>query len=533
MSRAISPILLNGNWQMSAGTRHFQAFNPATRQPLPQLFPISDWSDIEMALTAAKQAQWDLMQLPHERRASFLEKYAERLEGRRKELAATAAAETGLAEEGRLLGVELPRTIDQLRQAAQAVREREWMQTIIDTKHQLRSMLIPIGPVAIFGPNNFPFAYNAISGGDFASAVAAGNAVLAKGHPLHPATTSLLAGECLDALRETGLPPQTVQMVFHLEAADGLRLVQDPRLGAVAFTGSRRGGLALKAAADQVGKPIFLEMGSLNPVILLPGALEERFEDILKTVSGSCLLGMGQFCTNPGLLFMIEGPATERFLDMMANTYAHAPLAPLLSQDVQKQLMESLKSWIDAGAKLKTGGRPSDQKGFSFENTLCIVDSERFHERGSQLQKEAFGNATLVVLHKDVNDVARSINSLEGQLAGSIFSHTQEADEDAYRQLAPLLRQKVGRLLNDKMTTGVVVSAAQNHGGPYPATGHPFFTAVGMPSSIRRFTMLACYDNVRPYRLPEELRDKNPTGSMLRRIDGVWTKGDVTPSTHF
>ncbi len=527
MSRAISPVLINGNWQSASYSSVFQATNPATGEKLPQLFPVSEWADLETALQATTKAQAALATLPPERRAHFLEQYAERIAQCSKELAALASAETGLAEESRLLNVEIPRTTDQLKQAAQAVRDREWMQATIDSKNNLRSMLIPIGPVVIFGPNNFPFAYNSVSGGDFATAIAAGNAVIAKGHPLHPGTTAMLAGLCFSALRETGLPPETVQVIYHLPPQLGIQLVQDSRVGAVAFTGSRRGGLALKMAADAVGKPIYLEMGSLNPVVILPGALAERFDVIFNTVSSSCLLGMGQFCTNPGLLFLIDQPASRQFIEKMAVHYRQSPTMPLLSKDVQIQLQESIRAWTEAGAQLQAGGHPVDTKGISFENTLCVVNSDEFRKKREQLQKEAFGNATLVVMHQDQHDLASTIHCLEGQLAGSIFSHSQTDDEEAYRLLAPLLRQKVGRLLNDKMPTGVLVSAAQNHGGPYPATGHPFFTAVGMPGAIRRFAMLACYDNVRLHRLPLELQNRNPTGTMLRRIDGTWTNASI------
>jgi alpha-ketoglutaric semialdehyde dehydrogenase len=519
------PLLIDGAWRGADAARScIQAVNPRTAQPLPTLFPISPWQEVDEALSAAQAAFDELERGEVEARARFLDAYAARLEARRKELVALAEAETGLAAEPRLNSIELPRMVDQLRQAAAAVRERSWTLATIDTKASLRSYYRALGPVVIFGPNNFPFAYNAISGGDFAAAIAAGNPVIAKGHPSHPGTTRMLAEEALAALKEAVLPVETVQLLYHLSNEDGMRLVQDRRVGAVAFTGSRRGGLALKAAADAVGKPIFLEMGSLNPVVILPGALRERFAEVFNQVSGSCLLGMGQFCTNPGLLFFIQNSETERFVAALIEKYRTTPVGPLLSSTVQAQLHGSVQALIAAGAELQVGGQVDRSAGISYQNTLLTATGTLFLNKGQALQREAFGNATLVVLCADLDELAAVLATLEGQLAGSIYSHTQGDDEAGYRRLESILRLRVGRLLNDKMTTGVAVSSAQNHGGPYPAAGHPHFTAVGFPASIRRFAMLACYDNVRPHRLPPELQDRNPNRGMWRLVDGRWTQ---------
>lgn len=507
MSSALAPVLLAGEWRSPRGAvGSFRAVNPATGEALPDLFPVSSWQEVEQALAAAEQAFDELRQVDASRRADFLDRYAARLEARKAELVRMAHEETGLAIEPRLAGTEMPRTTDQLRQAAAAARAGDWALPTLDLKNNLRSMYVAIGPCVLFGPNNFPFAYNAVAGGDFAAAIAAGNPVVCKGHPSHPGTTRLLAEEALAATQDAGLPPATVQLIYHLEGDAGLRLVADPRVGAVGFTGSRRGGLALKAAADAVGKPIFLEMGSLNPVLLLPGALAERFEEILNLVAGSCLLGMGQFCTNPGLLFLPAGEAGDRFVAGLVERYQSTPTTPLLSQQVQTQLHESVQALQAAGATLRVGGRPLPGPAIRYENTLLTATGQQFLAAGHGLQREAFGNATLVVRFANVEELAAAVRTLEGQLAGSIFSSHGPADDAAYARLEPLLRRKVGRLLNDKMTTGVAVSPAQNHGGPFPATGHPHFTAVGMPATIRRFAMLACFDNVRASRLPPALR---------------------------
>lgn len=528
MAVSLAPHLINGSWTTPREPGGFQAFDPKAAQPLPERFPIATLADLETALAAAHQAAGQLRDVGPPERARFLERYAARIEARRDELAQAAERETALPQKPRLLDVELPRTTDQLRQAAAATLERSWALPTIDTKTQLRSMYLPLGPVVIFGPNNFPFAYNAVSGGDFAAAIAAGNPVIAKGHPAHPRTTQLLAEEACAALREAGLPPATIQMVYHTAPEGGEKLVTDSRVGAVAFTGSRRGGLALKAKADAVGKPIFLEMGSLNPVVLLPGALAERFEQVVEQVVGSCLLGMGQFCTNPGLLFLVDGADAQRFLDAMVAKYRTTPVGTLLTSGVQKDLAESIAHWRAHGAALLAGGEAGGGAGYSHQHSLLRVQGRQFLAQPHALQREAFGNATLAVVTASIEELAACLKTLEGQLAGSFYSSQTGADDLAYALLEPIMRRRVGRMLNDKMPTGVAVCSAQNHGGPYPATGHPHFTAVGFPATIRRFAMLACYDHVRPARLPPELQNPNPTGKTWRLIDGNWSQGDVS-----
>lgn len=502
---AFAPVLISGSWQVSQATSSFKGINPKTMEPLPTEFPVSPWADLQRALTAADAAFDQLRLLPDTVRADFLEKYATRIEAARKELIEAAAAETGLPSEPRLNTNELPRTVDQLRQAAQSVRQKTWQLPTIDASRNIKSCFIPLGPALIIGPNNFPFAYNSIAGGDFASAIAAGCPVLAKGHPAHPKTTQLLAEQAHLAAVEAGLPAGSVQLIYHLEPSDGLKLVADHRIAAIGFTGSRTTGLALKKVADEQGKPIFLEMGSLNPVILLPGALAEKPQALLDEVAGSCLLGMGQFCTNPGLLFFIAGEQTDKFLAGMVEKYRTAPVGTLLTQGVRDNLADSIQVLRQAGAELLAGGQPGGGTGFSHQHTLLRTTGSHFLTNALALQREAFGNATLAVVCKDIAELKSSLKQLEGQLVGSIYSDTTGKEDSIYTQLEPILRNKAGRLLNDKMPTGVMVSPAMNHGGPFPATGHPHFTAVGFPASIRRFCMLACYDGVRPGRLPVAL----------------------------
>lgn len=520
----LHPVLIAGEWRPAQASGEFFSENPATGEKLPAPFPISSWADCDAALEAAAKAAATLRATPAEKIAQFLETFASRLEKRASELVETAHRETAYPKNPRLADVELPRTTNQLRQAAAAAREGSWALPTLDTKLNLRSALAPIGPVWVFGPNNFPFAFNSAAGGDFAAAIAAGNPVIAKANTSHPDTTRLLAEEAAFALRESGLPAATVQLIYRTNHADGERLVADPRTGSIGYTGSRHAGLKLKTAADAAGKPIYLELSSVNPVLILPGALVERSAKIIDEFVTSALLGCGQFCTNPGITILLAGDQTEQFLATVKTRFEAAPVVPLLSSAVAKSLNAGVQTLREAGAQVLTGGRPADGPGYRFANTLLRVEGDGFLRNPEKLQTEAFGNASLIVVARDVAQVGQILLHLEGNLTGCIYSDTRGADDDLYRQLEPTLRQKVGRLLNDKMPTGVAVSPAMNHGGPYPATGHPGFTAVGIPASLRRFAALHSYDGVRPDRLPSLLQDKNPTGRTWRLIDGEWTQ---------
>jgi NADP-dependent aldehyde dehydrogenase len=521
------PVLINGEWQASAGQSTFTAVNPATCEPIDGDYPVSPWSEIEAAITSAAAASRATRGWPGSRFADFLDRYAELIESRTDALVDIANQETALPAPTRLKAVELPRTTNQLRQAAAAARSGSWSCPTIDTATGIRSMFGPIGPSVVFGPNNFPFAFNSIAGSDFASAVAAGNPVIAKGHSSHPGTTRLFAEAADEAARDTEMPAGFVQLIYRTSHDDGARLVSHPLIGATGYTGSRSAGLVLKEAADRAGNPIYLELSSINPVVVLPGALTERLDDLATEFTGSCLMGTGQFCTNPGLVLLLAGESTDAFVSAVSQGFANAPVGTFLSEGVQTGFASGLAALQQSGAELVTGGESGGGTGFSHQNTLLKVDGATFLERPEPLQAEAFGNGSLFVIARDADQAAAIIDAFEGNLTGCIYSDTTGSDDALYDALAPALRTKVGRLLNDKMPTGVAVSAAMNHGGPFPATGHPTFSAVGMPQSIFRFSMLQSYDNIRPHRLPSLLQDENPNADCWRLIDGVWSQGNV------
>jgi NADP-dependent aldehyde dehydrogenase len=522
---ATHPVLIAGKWRPSDSTGTFQADDPRAAAPIPEDYPISSWAECEAALDSAVNAFAELRQMPRQRIASFLENYAQRIDDRSAEIRKLAQRETALPAETRLVG-ELARTTGQLRQAAAAARSASWTMPVIDTANNIRSCYAPIGPVAVFGPNNFPLAFGSISGGDFAAAIAAGNPVIAKANSMHPGTTRLLAEEAQAAAEETGMPAGTVQMIYRVAHSDGEKLARDHRLAAIGYTGSRHAGLVLKAAADAVGKPIYLELSSVNPVVVLPGSLEERSVEIADELTGSCLMGTGQFCTSPGIVIVQNSDAANQFIQTVAEKFGESPVGTLLSKSGQNGLASAVETLKSAGAEPVCGGTSGGGEGYSHANTVMKVSGEAFLADAEKLQTEAFGNATLFVIADSIDQAVQIVSKLEGNLTGCVYSANDGSDEAHYNAIVPGLRQRVGRLLNDKMPTGVAVSPAMNHGGPFPATGHPAFTAVGIPGSIVRFSMLQCFDNIRPHRLPDILRDENP-GDVWRMIDGEWTQAEV------
>lgn len=528
IATSVRPVLIAGQWRDAIHSETFQATDPNSNATLPAEFPVSSWEDCDVALDAAVNAYGVLRSLPADIIAQFLECYADRIESAKDALVEAAFAETGLAKSPRLADVELPRTSNQLRAAAAACRSGNWALPTIDTKAGIRSCYQSIGPVCVFGPNNFPFAFGSLSGGDFAAAIASGNPVIGKANSSHPETTRLFAEQAAAAIEETGLPDATVQLIYRVSHADGERLVSDPRVGATGYTGSRGAGLTLKTAADRAGKPIYLELSSVNPVVITPGALKERGEEIAAEFLTSVLMGAGQFCTNPGLVLLLKDEKSDAFVQAVTDKFAAAAAGTLLSPAVAKSLSTSIEQLVGFGAELLTGGGQPESDRCAFANTLLRTSASSFLSNPEGFQTEAFGNASLIVVADDVDQLCQAISKLEGNLTGCVYSANDGSEESTYAKVSFELTPKVGRLLNDKMPTGVAVSAAMNHGGPYPATGHPGFTAVGVPGSLLRFGKLTSFDAVRQNRLPELLKDKNLTPDTWRLVDGQWSRSDLS-----
>ena len=522
-------ILIDGRWMDSQlSDQFFGTINPTTKSVLPGEYPVSTIEDVDAAITSAIEAVEMMRSVKPEHIADFLYGFSDEIMVVSEALVEMAHSETGLPVDPRLRSVELPRTINQIQQAGDACRERSWSLATIDTQSNIRSRYASLGgPVVVFGPNNFPFAFNSAAGGDFVAAIAAGNPVIAKANTGHPGTTKIFAEAALRALEASKLPRQMVQMLYRLPQELGLYLVSHSHVGATGFTGSRSAGLRLKDAADRAGKPIYLEMSSINPVFVLPGAVKERADIIAQEYFDSCSLGAGQFCTKPGLVLMVDTQEARDLVLKMSELFRSGIPGTLLSEKGPGEIKETIDEYITNGANMIVGGHLDDAPYFCHANTLLSVSGTQFLEKPDIFQTEAFGTVGLLVFAEDAAQLAIIAASLEGNLTGTFYTHTNGQDDDIYEDIAPIVRTKVGRLLNNKMPTGVAVVPSMNHGGPFPATGHPGFTAIGLPASMRRFAALHCYDNLVNTRLPEELRDSNPTGEMWRFVDGRWSQDDI------
>jgi len=500
----MNEILVGGKWRAAKANGSITAVDPRSGETVEGEFPISTWEDCAAAIEAAAQAVPALEAASPAQIALFLRSYADNLDANSEAICKAAEMESGLPMPTRLQKIEMPRATGQLRKAADAAESEVWRNPIVDKEINLASCRGPIGPVLVIGPNNFPLAFNAIAGGDFAAAIAAGNPVIAKGHPSHPLTTKLMAEQALKALATAELPLATVQMLYHMAPEDGLQMVKSPGIAAVGFTGSRNAGVALKAAADECGKPIYLEMSSVNPVFFLPSLFDQRStEEVVAELAGSCTLAAGQFCTCPNLFVLIDDEQGQQVIDGVKAQFEEQTPGVLLSKAVLGGLESTAAMLQKEGAELLVGGKPSDEAGIRFENTLFKVTGDQFLANSEAMQTEGFGPLSLGVLAKDLDQFYEIAESIEGSLTGCVYG---SASDPAASELVSRLRRRVGRVIQNKMPTGVAVSPAMNHGGPFPASGHPGFTAVGLPTSIGRFTKLDCYDNMEDALKPDCLK---------------------------
>ncbi|MFN9368904.1 MAG: aldehyde dehydrogenase family protein [Planctomycetia bacterium] len=522
----IQPVLIDGAWCTATSAETFRAFDPTTGAARETPWPVSAWADVDRALDAAARAAVELRRLPSAAGAAFLERYAERLAGIADELAGLAHAETGLAMRPRLLEVELPRMLDQLRQAAAAAREGSWRMAMIDTQRNIRSCAVGLGPVVVFPPANFPLAFGAVTGGDFAAAIAAGNPVIAKAHPGCPAVSARAAREAVAAVRETGLPAAAVQLLHGIAPADGDRLVADPRIGASGFTGGQEAGKRLFAAASAAGRVIWVEMGSINPVVLLPGAIAERPGDLAGELTASVTGSAGQFCTKPGVVLLVDDEAAGAFVAAVRERFAAIGPQVLLGPTGRRRLVDAIGRLQEAGAEVLVGSAGTTEPGpCTHVPTLLEVSGSEALNDPERLIVEAFGNATLLIRCRSIEEIGMLIGRIEGALAASLYRATDGRDDAAVAALAPLVVERAGRVIENRMPTGLAVTPPMQHGGPWPSASPPFFSAVGFPWSILRFARRVCFDGFGQGRLPDILRDSTPQERPWRFVDGGWTRG--------
>jgi len=501
-----------------------RAINPATNEAFGPSFAEPDAAAVAAACAAAAAAFDLYRETEPSARATFLEAIATEIEAIGDVLIETAMAESGLPR-ARLEG-ERGRTTGQLRLFAQVVRRGDWIGARIDPalperkplpRADLRQRFIALGPVAVFGASNFPLAFST-AGGDTASALAAGCPVIVKGHPAHPNTGALVGAAVSRAVAACGLPEGVFALLTGQSHELGGALVRDPRIKAVGFTGSRAGGLALMRIAAERPEPIpvFAEMSSINPVLLMPAALAARAEALGTAFIGSLTLGAGQFCTNPGLVFALEGPDLDRFTAAAVTALTAAQPHVMLTPGIFGAFEQGVGRLTGRdGVKLLARGCVGDGVNQAV-GALFEVDAATFLA-DEVLGHEVFGSSSLIVRVPDFATLTTLLERLEGQLTATL--HMDAGDADLARGLLPVLERKAGRILANGWPTGVEVSNAMVHGGPFPATSDPRSTSVGT-RAIERFLRPVCYQDIPDLLLPLALKAENPLG-IARALDGV------------
>ncbi len=517
-------LLINGEW-VNGESGTYQAVNPATNEAIEPLLTKASSAQVDVAVAAAQSAasEFRLMSLP--KRAEFLRACADEIMALGDELIQRGMAETALPQ-ARLEG-ERGRTCFQLNMFADVVEAGDFLDIRIDTampdrqplpRPDLRYMNQALGPVVVFGASNFPLAFS-VAGGDTASAFAAGCPVLVKGHSSHPGTSELVAQAIDKAIKKTGMPAGVFSLLMGAGREVGSALVVAPEVKAVGFTGSFSGGMTLVKLANDRPEPIpvFTEMGSQNPVVLLPKKLEAEAEAVAEGFVTSLNMGVGQFCTNPGLVLGIDGPGLDRFIKTASEQLGKQMAGIMLNRGIQEAYNEGVET-ISSQAGVTTtavGESGSGKSGCACQPTLMTVFAQDFIAN-PKLTEEMFGPASLIVKCKDLSELEAAVASLKGQLTGTI--QTAEGEMSDYAALIDLMKVRVGRLLINGYPTGVEVCHAMVHGGPFPAASDARFTSVGS-AAIYRFLRPICLQNYPQELLPEPLQDSNPL-NIWRLVNG-------------
>ncbi|WP_433769924.1 aldehyde dehydrogenase (NADP(+)) [Pseudomonas putida] len=510
-----------GGARSAAGSLIVRSFDATSGEALPWSFMQATLDEVDAAALAAADAYPIFRSLPASRRAEFLDAIATQLEALDDEFVALVTRETALPT-ARIQG-ERARTANQMRLFAQVLRRGDFYGARIDRalperqplpRVDLRQYRIGVGPVAVFGASNFPLAFST-AGGDTAAALAAGCPVVFKAHSGHMATAERVADAIIRAAEQTDMPKGVFNMIYG--AGVGEALVKHPAIQAVGFTGSLKGGRALcdMAAARPQPIPVFAEMSSINPVVVLPEALQLRGEKIAGELAASVVLGCGQFCTNPGLVIGIRSPAFSAFTASLSALMAGQPAQSMLNQGTLTSYAKGVQALHAQAGVEHLAGR--EQQGTQAQPQLFKADVSLLLESNPLLQEEVFGPATVLVEVADEAELRRALSSLHGQLTATLIA--EAGDLQRHFGLLPLLEQKVGRVLFNGYPTGVEVCDAMVHGGPYPATSDARGTSVGS-LAIERFLRPVCYQNCPDGLLPDPLKNANPLG-IARLVDGV------------
>lgn len=520
--------IINGESRHGGG-ESFSAIDPATGIKLDPEFHSASFDDLEFAASLAEAAFAIYGRSPGSEKARFLQHIAAGIEAIAVELVERAHRETALPE-ARLKG-ELARTVNQLRLFAQVVEEGSWVNARIDPaqperkpmpRADIRSVLRPLGPVAVFGASNFPLAFS-VAGGDTASALAAGNPVIVKAHSAHPGTSELVGQVVSRSVRECGLPAGVFALLFGTGIQIGTSLVAHPAIKAVGFTGSFAGGRELMrvAAARPEPIPCFMEMSSTNPLFVLPEALATRGAQIANGLFASFTLGVGQFCTKPGLIFLPRNHDADAMMSALKSHVEKSAASPMLTAGICRNHTTGVaeRAAHERVETLAQGAGHAGLPGAYAAPALFEVSGKDFLDH-SELAREIFGPSTLVIRYHGEEEMLALARGLEGQLTATV--HGTDDDLSAHAELMWILERKAGRLLVNGFPTGVEVCHAMVHGGPWPATSESRVTSVGT-QAIFRFVRPVCYQDFPGSALPDELKDSNPLG-IWRLTDGQFTR---------
>ncbi len=525
------PTIIGHNFiaggRSAAGEIILHSLDASTGEALPYRFHQASEDEVDAAARAAEAAYPAYRQLSPERRAQFLDAIANQIDALGEDFVAIVCRETALP--AARIQAERGRTSGQLRLFAQVLRRGDFLGARIDRaqperqplpRADLRQCKIGVGPVAVFGASNFPLACST-AGGDSAAALAAGCPVVFKAHSGHMATAELVAQAIIRAAEQTGMPAGVFNMVYG--GGVGEWLVKHPAIQAVGFTGSLKGGRALcdMAAARPQPIPVFAEMSSINPVLLLPAALRARGEQIARELSASVVLGCGQFCTNPGLIIGLNSPAFGAFTREFAAHMADQPAQTMLNAGTLSSYEKGVSALHRHPAVRHLAGQP--QQGRQAWPQLFQADASLLLAGDPLLQEEVFGPCTVLIEVADLHELQRAVQALHGQLSASLIAEPEDLSLCA--TLLPLLEHKAGRLLLNGYPTGVEVCDAMVHGGPYPATSDARGSSVGS-LAIERFLRPLCYQNYPDELLPKALQNANPLG-LERLVDGQHTRAPL------
>ena len=519
-------------YSLSSENKHtFKSYVPAQNIELPEEFHTATQEEVSRTMKLAKDAFNEYSRVPASKRADFLIAITEEILAVGDELLERAHLETGLPL-ARLQG-ERARTINQLTQFAELIREGSWVEASIDTaipdrlpvpKSDLRKMLIPIGPVIVFGSSNFPFAYS-VAGVDTGPALAAGNPVVVKAHAAHPGVSDITAQAIVKAAQRTGMPDGVFSMLYDDGYEVGAALVKHPASKAVGFTGSIKGGMALYKMAQERDEPIsvFAEMGSVNPIVILPEYLENNTQELAKTLAVSVTLGAGQFCTNPGLVFVIKSESLHAFEASYKNEILKVAPATMLTAGIKKNFYKLRDELVaETGvSELAFSNIASDAENQS-QASVASVSGKDFIAN-PKIHEEVFGPFSLLVVCESYEELLSAVSQLRGQLTASLMAEAQETLK--YPALVQTLSQICGRFIMNGVPTGVEVCPSMHHGGPFPSSTDARFTSVGR-HSILRFVRPQSYQDWDDSLLPDELKNANPLG-IFRLVNNEKTKRKI------